>query len=162
MLHQKRFIALLLIAVIWFSCSQRNSPNKTTFDSLGVIEGKWVMQFDGSSVMEQWVKVNDTLYSGKSYEITGSDTVVTETISLVCNESGIYYIPAVMDQNDGLPVSFRLTGSEQEKFVFENPEHDFPTAITYEFLPGNALKASVSGMIQGELRSLDFDYVRAD
>ncbi len=118
------------------------------------------MKFDQSEVMESWQKVNDTLMEGRSYEITGPDTVLSETVQLISNGDGVFYIPTVKDQNNEQPVAFKLSSHEGNKFVFENPKHDFPTSITYDFLEGNKLKATISGVVRNEVRSLDFDYVK--
>ncbi|MBK9423718.1 MAG: hypothetical protein IPN54_06270 [Bacteroidetes bacterium] len=63
---------------------------------------------------------------------------------------GIYYIPTVTNQNDGVPIPFKLITSEAGVFVFENPTHDFPTKITYKTDQKNKLSASISGKINGE------------
>jgi hypothetical protein len=148
------FTAMIVVMV---SC-KKNNP---VFESLAQIEGTWVMSFDGSAVYEKWERVNDTLYIGMSYEVTDKDSVVTETLQIVSREDGIYYIPTVTDQNDGKPVKFRLALHEADYFVFENPQHDFPTNISYRFFPDNKLKAVVSGLINDEMRSLEFDYEKA-
>ncbi len=118
------------------------------------------MKFDESEVMERWKVVNDTLMEGISYEINGTDSVVSETVQLILRENEIYYIPTTAGQNDGNPIPFKLIKREGEVYSFENPSHDFPTIITYNFIDKSTLKASISGTIRGEVRSMDFDYVR--
>jgi hypothetical protein len=142
------------------SCKEEKSADQKIFDTLSPIEGTWVMAFDSSSVIEIWKRVNDSKYEAKSYEVNGNDSLLSETIELTLRDEGIYYAPVVFNQNDGQPVEFKLTSGENGNFVFENPKHDFPTKITYHFVDSNHLKASVSGMIRGEMRSLDLDYVR--
>jgi uncharacterized protein YtpQ (UPF0354 family) len=130
------------------------------FTDLSTIEGTWVMQFDESAVYEKWEKTSDTLYSGICYEISEGDSVLTETIQIISGSEGIFYIPVVSEQNNGMPVKFKLTSREGNIFHFENPDHDFPTRISYSFDSGNRMTAVVSGMVNEELRSLEFDYVR--
>jgi hypothetical protein len=157
-LSASAFTSIFILTTIFFLPSCKNT--NPAFDSLSKIEGTWEMRFDGSAVYEEWQRVNDTLYIGKSYEVSESDTFITETIKLVSNNQGIFYIPTVNDQNEGDPVPFKLTSGEGGRFVFENPNHDFPTQIIYDFKSNNNLNASVSGIIRGELRSLDFEYER--
>jgi hypothetical protein len=140
-------------------CAGCKSSNPE-FELLNQIEGTWEMKFDQSVVYEEWTKLNDTLFSGRSYEVSGGDTTITETLQILDNSNGIFYIPTVTNQNDGLPVSFKLTSREGTRFTFENPQHDFPTSIVYDFLSENKLNASVSGIIGGSMRSLDFEYTR--
>lgn len=150
-------IVMSLMASI-YSCKKSNPA----FESLAQIQGTWVMRFDSSAVYEKWEKVNDTLYIGMSYEVSNGDSVLTETLQIISNDEGIFYIPTVSNQNEGKPVTFRMAEPEGNNFVFENPQHDWPTVISYEFLPGNKLKASVSGLVNDEMRSLDFDYVKVE
>ncbi len=111
-------------------------------------------------IVESWNKVNDTLYAGRSYQVIGVDSTLTETIQLILKGTDLFYIPTVQAQNNQQPVSFRLTSQEGMKFTFENPEHDFPTTIVYEFRSDSSLKASISGTIHGELKAMDFEYTR--
>ena len=109
-------------------------------------------------IVESWNKVNDTLYSGRSYEVIGDDSTLTETIQLILKGTELFYIPNVQAQNNQQPVAFRLTRQEGMKFTFENPEHDFPTTIVYEFRNDSTLIASISGTLHGELKAMDFEY----
>lgn len=155
---KKHSTTVLFISFFAFltSCSSKNE----NFESLSRLEGQWSMKFDSSEIMERWKIVNDTLLEGISYEINGSDSVVSETVELVLRGDEIFYTPTTAGQNDGNPIPFKFTKREGELFTFENPEHDFPTTITYNFIDKSTLKASISGTIRGELRSMDFDYVK--
>jgi hypothetical protein len=149
---------LLLFAILSAlpSCKNENPA----FNSLAALEGTWVMKFDSSAVYERWDKVNDTLFTGLSYEIDKGDSVLTETLQIVNTADGIFYIPTVVGQNDGKAVKFKLVSSEGNIYSFENPQHDFPTNISYQFISADQIKASVSGLVNNEMRSLDFDYQR--
>jgi hypothetical protein len=150
----------LLVVLGWLflflSCSQGEKKS----DQLKIIEGTWVMRVGDTDIYEKWIQVNDTLFRGISYELTGKDSAFTEQIEIRISGDRMFYIPTVTEQNGGLPVSFELTDQTDGKFVFDNPEHDFPTRITYEFVSADSMNASVSGMIRDELRTLDFNYHR--
>lgn len=148
-------ISMTVVLLVTISSCKQSNP---AFDSLSQIEGTWVMRFDSAAVYEKWEKVNDTLYTGSSFEVSGGDSILTESLQIVSNDEGVFYIPTVTDQNDGKPVAFKMAEREGNIYVFENPQHDFPTNITYEFLPGNKLKATVSGLVNEEMRSLEFDF----
>lgn len=151
----KRFLAFSLV-ILLVSCWEvkQNSP----LDAFTPLEGTWEMPFEGTSVFERWEKVNDTLMRGWSYEISDGDSVLTETIQIIATDSGTFYVPVVTEQNEGAPVFFKLTSRESDGWVFENPEHDFPTRIEYHFLSNDQLAAAVSGEVNGEMRSLEFNY----
>jgi hypothetical protein len=147
----------LFLAILLFCSCKKQNP---AFEKLSIIEGRWSMKFESGEVFEEWKRVNDTLFEGKSYEVSDSDTNLSESVKLINATTGIYYIPLVPDQNNSEPVSFLLTASDKNKFVFENPEHDFPSTIIYEFVNATRLKATVFGKVNGSERSLDFDYIK--
>lgn len=118
--------------------------------------GNWSGIMEESIVTERWVKINDTLFSGESLFIKGSDTLSRETISLSMQNSAIFYIPLVEGQNDNKPVYFKLTFSDNTNAVFENPGHDFPQKITYKLINGDSLIATISGLQEGKDRSISF------
>lgn len=152
--------ALLIMCLTFiFSCKKQNK----TFESLSKLQGNWKMEMgEDAAVIESWIKINDTLYTGKSYEVTKGDSVLSETVNLYVSGDEIFYVPVVQDQNQQQPVLFRLSGNEKDKFSFENPEHDFPTKIVYVFKDAKTMDATISGLVNGEMRSLEFNYIRTE
>jgi hypothetical protein len=57
---------------------------------------------------------------------------------------------------------FALTSFLGNKFIFENDEHDFPQRVIYEFVSDTQLNARIEGMIEGELMSRDFTFIRTE
>ncbi len=149
------------LCVITVSCQKKE---KGPLHVLEQIEGSWWMPVGENSgegvIMEEWKKVNDTLYDGKSFDIINGDSTIYETIELVSSGNDIFYIPTMQDQNDRKPVPFKLTKQEKGKFTFENPEHDFPTTIIYDFQSDSVLNASISGTLNGEVKGMEFLYRR--
>jgi hypothetical protein len=58
------------------------------------------------------------------------------------------------------PVRFRCTSLSDRKAVFENPQHDFPTKITYE-RDGDELIAAISGPDGAKEKPETYHYQRA-
>jgi hypothetical protein len=108
------------------------------------------------SIYETWSKTNDNEFSGMSYIIKEKDTVVFENIRLVQEQSGLFYIPTVKNQNDGLPVRFATKTISEVQMVFENPEHDFPQIISYTKINTDSLVAEISGVKNGQERKQTF------
>lgn len=159
----KKLILLIIVvsAVVYGCAPKEQSPVvNADFEELSSLAGTWKMSFDSSSVEEVWKKENDTLFKGYSYEVDGSDTVITELIDLYLSGNEIFYVPTTYGQNDGNPVSFKLTSREGGAFNFTNPDHDFPTLISYLFVEKDHVVATVSGDVEGVNRALDFDYHR--
>ncbi len=114
--------------------------------------GKWVGETGEGTAYEQWHKSTDTSFDGLSYFIVQRDTVSYETIRLFMDEGSIVYEPQVRNQNQGLPVQFKLKQADEQSVSFENPEHDFPKRIEYQRINADSVVAVISG--DGEQDSL--------
>lgn len=118
--------------------------------------GTWENRTSKGVIYESWTRIADVEFAVKSYALKGGDTVLFETIRLVQEPGGLFYIPTVKDQNDGLPVRFALKTISDTEVVFENPEHDFPQIISYTKLTTDSLVAEVSGVEDGRERRRTF------
>ncbi len=123
--------------------------------------GSWQNISKDGALFEIWEKKNDSTLTGKSFFIAGKDTVSSETVSLEQRGDKLFYIPTVKDQNNGQAVKFTLTNSTSNKFVFENPQHDFPTKISYTKINSDSLVAEIWGMPNGKERTEQFPMARA-
>lgn len=56
-------------------------------------------------------------------------------------------------------VPFKLVGQELplKKAVFQNPEHDFPSEISYERVSPEALRIQIAGIVKGQRREVVYD-----
>ena len=158
----KKYLFLFAVsAALMVSCSRKE---EITFGNLQKLQGSWVMEGgdnpESNFLLESWSHVNDTLMTATAYEVVDGDSSLAESIRLVIRDGKIYYIPSVTDQNNGQPIPFVLTSSNNNRYVFENKEHDFPNTIVYELKGETELEASVAGTIRGELRSMEFSYKR--
>src|SRR4030095_12760319 len=154
--------SILFFGFILALTSCKSPVKENPLGELSGIAGDWKMSGsedpDHDFLLESWTKVNDTLYAGKSYEVIKGDSTLTETIQLVATNGEIFYISTVSNQNNQQPVPFKLIKKEGNTFIFENPEHDFPTTISYELKNDQEMNASIAGTIKGELRSMEFYY----
>ena len=154
---RKNAVFLLSLALAGMSCAQTKQVVRV--DNLGVgtritnleplywLADDWVLLRNGqpSRTYESWKYINDSLFQAVSFTVRpGGDTVFAETIALAIQADGLYYIPIVKGQNDDKPVPFRLTGQEDDAWVFENPAHDFPRQIKYALAGYDTLHAQVS------------------
>ena len=58
------------------------------------------------------------------------------------------------------PTVFVLSDSGPNRAVFSNAENDFPTRIVYE-RAGDALMARIEGEIEGQARSMEWNFKAA-
>lgn len=111
-------------------------------------------------LFERWERFDEVTLAGESFRISEDDTIRLESIRLVSRPEGIFYIPIVENQNDGQPVSFKLISSDDNKFVFENKQHDFPQRIIYSIVTKDSIVARIEGISKGKEASSDFYYRR--
>ncbi|MEM6380063.1 MAG: DUF6265 family protein [Bacteroidota bacterium] len=136
------------------------SKVQSNFERAHWIIGNWANQTAKSITYETWKMVNEQELTAKSYVLDGKDTLLLETIQFIQQAEGTFYIPAVVNQNEGLPVRFTLSQLTDTSWVVENPAHDFPQKIAYRQIAKDSLVATISGIQNGEERSVNFSMVR--
>lgn len=129
------------------------APKQQLFDWL---PGIWEFSAGEVRMAEQWKRIDSTNLEGASWYITRGDSLLMEKLRITECDSGTYYFAEVSSQNQGRRIDFRLTSSEQNQWVFENPGHDFPQKITYERISSDSLKASIEGIQEGKPRREEF------
>jgi len=142
----KKLTFLLFFIVISFFSIAQNTPTATP-DNLKKIEwltGTWnrLDMKPGRSGHERWVKISPQEWEGWGVSMRGSDTAFMEKLRIVVKDNLIFYVADVKGNKD--VVYFKFTSLDDDHFVCENPDHDFPTKIEYHH-KGNQLQASVSG-----------------
>lgn len=144
----KFFIAIVgFIALCAWTTNPINDIKKAEW-----LIGTWENKTPKGSVYETWNKTNETEFAGKSYIVKEKDTIVFENIRLVQEQDGLFYIPIVKNQNDGLPIRFATKTISETQLVFENPQHDFPQIISYTKITSDSLVAEISGTKNGQER----------
>lgn len=118
-------------------------PEAFVFERLYALEGTWKMVTKRGAICEAWTKVDANRLQSKGYFIRGTDTLVNERVALTNTKEGIFYTSTVEDQNNKQPIAFKMTKAEDNIFVFENPQHDFPRRIVYKFITADSLHAFV-------------------
>jgi len=156
-------VTKIFFAVVGFTfiCAwtvkQTNDIKKTDW-----LIGTWENKTPKGSIYETWSKKNDNEYSGKSYIVKEKDTIIFEIIKLVQEKDGLFYIPNVNNQNDGLPVRFTIKKISKTQLVFENQQHDFPQIISYTKISADSLVAEISGTKKGQERKQAFPMKRVN
>ncbi|MBN9296226.1 MAG: hypothetical protein J0I41_04395 [Filimonas sp.] len=136
------------------------ADDKATLKQANWLVGTWENKTSRGSLFESWTIESDSAYRGKSYFLKNNDTVVLENIRLVHNGQGIFYIPAVKNQNGGQPIPFALKTMTATEMIFENPAHDFPQVISYKRITNDSLFAKISGTKNGVYREQAFPMKR--
>jgi hypothetical protein len=107
--------------------------------------GTWKVK--GENVFEVWQATDSPRHlEGKSFTLKGSDTIITERITIGYYNGSFHYVPDVA--GDQPPVDFTVTSSDRMSFVAENPQHDFPKLIRYHYIKragGETIQAAIEG-----------------
>lgn len=117
-------------------------------DKFNWLIGNWESKTKEGKVYESWKALSDNKLEGVGGEVFKKDTVFKENITLIIISKYWVYIPVVGNQN---PILFTLVNSENNLFVFENKEHDFPSKIVYEYIDEKNMKTTVEGKMKGKL-----------
>lgn len=135
---------LVAISAITFLAAFTLTDKSKIFKKLHSLAGTWKMVTKrGTIICEEWKKVDNHYLQNRGYMIRGSDTIVTERVSLTNTKEGIFYTSTVEDQNNRQPIAFTLTKADDSMFFFENPAHDFPKRIVYRFVTADSLHAFI-------------------
>lgn len=162
-------IVILLIGISFFSCAQeinenKRSENKSTeitnnnanFDWL---LGEWKRNNEeaGKETFENWKKISDTEYEGLGFTLQNGDTIFQEKIRLIGSDTNWNLIVQLKDASDA--VTFKISSYNDNEFICENKENDFPNKIKYWKNVDN-INAAVSG---ADMKiSFEFERIQKD
>jgi len=128
-----RVLIILSFLILISSCKPDSNIQKPHF-----LIGNWERLDDkeGKKTYEFWKQD----FTGLGLTLRGTDTVFKEILSIVSiNDTLTLKVEGVNDT----PTLFKITSQTDSSFIAENPQHNFPTKITY-FLENEQLKAHVS------------------
>ena len=151
---------IILVAIFSLTSFIDLNNNKNQFKKLYKLEGIWKMYTERGAICEEWKKMNKNHMQSRGYMIKGSDTIVNERVELTKTAEGIFYTSIVEEQNNKKPVAFKITKAENNLFVFENPQHDFPKRIVYHFINTDSLNAYVDDGSDESKKRQNFYYKR--
>ncbi|OGO76924.1 MAG: hypothetical protein A2Y23_08810 [Clostridiales bacterium GWB2_37_7] len=145
-----------------FACQSKVKPSVTEASKYPELKktewllGAWQKQSAKGILTESWLQLNDSTFIGRSFFVSGGDTLSSESIRLEQRNNKLYYIPTVADQNEGKAITFVKTSMTDSAVIFENPEHDFPQKIEYRFQKPDSLIAEISAIINYSQKSIVF------
>ncbi len=157
-----KHLTILFLSGLFIACGS-NNPTSTLQHSLTEAEwliGKWQNNSPEGVLTENWIQLNDSLFTGESFFVVANDTLFSESIQIAQQGEELFYIPTVENQNGGLPVTFKLTSATGNQLVFENAAHDFPQKISYTLVGQDSLVAEVSGLSKGKPQTEQFAMVK--
>ncbi|GGB85939.1 hypothetical protein GCM10007424_27500 [Flavobacterium suaedae] len=142
------------------------SEEKTTekYDQIKEFDwlvGHWEGHSSENETTEVWEKQNDSTFTGYSFILSpNKDTIMSEEMILDQRGDSLHLVINARNQNNDKPVAFTLTGFAANKYIFENPDHDFPTRIIYNKIAEDSLLAEISGQNEGRTTIIEFPMVK--
>ena len=129
---------LLSITLLVFgltACFGQNKNPSPSAKDIGQLD--WLLQSwqrtnvrPGTSAFEKWEKASNKRLTGLGWSMKGSDTTFVEKLGIEAKERKLYYVADVPE--NPAPVYFLITEMNENGFVSENPEHDFPKTLAYQ------------------------------
>lgn len=147
-----RILFLFIFSVLTVAAKGQSDLNQLKW-----LDGKWERTNvkPGRSGFEIWQTQSASEMMGRGISLKGVDTTFVEKLKIVREGGTLFYVSDVPENKQ--PVYFRITELSDHSFVSENPKHDFPKKIAYEW-DGSQLKATISG----DGKSIDFFFRRVN
>jgi len=154
-----KIIPIITILFLLTTCNQRAGKQEHNLDWL---IGTWAIEESGGiQTKEVWEKTDIDTYNGYNVSLDeNGDTIFSELIEIKKIVNQLYYVVSVPSQNGGLEIRFKLVSTENNKYVFENSEHDFPQRIVYLKVGSDSLHAYIEGMTMGDDSRMDFYFIK--
>jgi len=145
-------IGIFAIALAPLDASQ---PPQGTVAQLGWIAGCWTRTLPDGVNEEHWMKPAGGSMLGMSRTVRGNRTTEFEFLRIANVNGALAYIAKPSGQAEA---TFPVTTLTEHEVVFENPMHDFPQRVIYRRNDDGSVTARIEGMMDGQLRGMDFAY----
>jgi hypothetical protein len=123
------------------------------------LAGCWEGRNGSTTFREHWMPEAGGMMMAMARATKESKVVNHEAIRLELDADGStpVYVPTPSGQKEA---RFKLTSATDGKFVFENPQHDFPQRIVYQQNLDGSLLARIEGLRHKEPSATDFPMKR--
>ena len=119
---------------------------KSTIENLSWLSGCWEGR-DGDSLLEEhWSKPEGQTMLGFGRTLKDNKTTFFEFLQIREEMGGLVYLPQLQG---AAAVEFKMVSFDKDKFVFDNPSHDFPQRIIYQ-RQNLMLLAAIEGVQKGK------------
>ena len=124
-------LILALVGCLFIGCSSQPVEDTDKWHLFENLTGGWIRE-QGDSLLstEEWRYGEEGMY-GIGITLGNGDTIFREEMWLLEIE-GKYFYQASVPHNPG-PVQFAVTILSDSGFTSENPKHDFPKKIEYQW-----------------------------
>lgn len=147
-------IIFLALGMLVLSCGEKPGD---AIQSLKWLEGTWINESEAeTTASEKWKQSSPLSYSGFGLTMNGKDTLFYESLNIRQENGYVFFIADV----GGGPVKFKLISRNDDKWVFANPEHDFPKKIIY-FRMRSGKEEWLHAFAEGNGKQIPFRFKKA-
>lgn len=149
-------VILLTVAVI--AAQTMVDTASASIQRVNWLQGCWELTKPGGSVEEHWMGPRGESMVGVSRTVRDERLVGFEIVVIRERDDLLAYEAYPSGQPSAVFLSISISDSS---VVFENPQHDFPQRIGYQYDAPDALTGWIEGQMDGEKRRIEFPYRRA-
>jgi len=126
-------------------------------NALAFLTGSWAEKTERSETQEVWTAPRSDGMAAANTSLRGGKSGF-EFLRIVKRDDKIIYLASPGGRQP--PTEFPMKELKDNRVVFENPTHDFPTRIIYQ-RDGDNLLARIEGSIGGKERAMEWRFKRA-
>ncbi|MDA1081498.1 MAG: DUF6265 family protein [Gemmatimonadetes bacterium] len=120
--------------------------------------GTWIRETARGELTERWTRVSDETMEGLGFAGAAGSKRVSEHLRIEMMGGEIFYVAKPTE--NAMPTPFKLGAAGDGRFVFTNPDHDFPQTIVYTRRGERGLLVRIEGSEGGVMRSVDFNFLK--
>ncbi|HJV19316.1 MAG TPA: DUF6265 family protein [Sediminibacterium sp.] len=142
-----KVIIVILSSFVFVMCNTNQHESKKTIqdkENFDWLLGNWkrTNEAKGKETFENWVKINDSEYSGIGFTLQNNDTSSQELMKLLEINGKWNLLVKVPEEKDF--ITFKMSEIKNNQFECKNDSLNFPKCIKY-WKSGNKMNAIVSG-----------------
>jgi len=148
------FVALCLL----YATGSASAVDEVSLTQLAWLSGCWSAEGSEPGSGEQWMPLAGASLMGMSRTVRQGKTVTYEFMRIAHGSDGKL---AFFAQPSGKPpASFPVRSMSGSEVVFENLDHEFPQRVIYRLAAPTQLRASIEGMRNGALKTIEYPMTR--
>jgi hypothetical protein len=155
-------MSLTLAACLTLTLITSANPVVDKVTQLAWMAGDWQCKLaDGTTFQETWLPPLGGTMQGVGRNIRAGNVVFMEFLSIEADKDGnpiMYIMLGAPSKGEKKPVQFKLTSLTEKEALFEWPEHDFPSMITYSRKTKSSLLCRLTGNVKGKEEHEDYDF----
>ena len=155
---------ILAVSVLTLICIPANPQStdvvdgQSKLDALAWLAGHWVCEQDGRVTEEIWMPPSGTIMPGVNRSVGPSNQTAFEYMRMAETDGQLAFYAS---PNGKPETPFQLIAVDETSATFENSNHDFPQRVIYR-LDGDRLIGRIEGTINGQQRSLEWHFEKAE